>query len=77
LPLTATGSHQRVRLEKIVVAPPQPCILHATITAYDFNTGVFSASFDAQPIGAPPIEFVPQMDGTYIDNAGRSWKLIN
>ena len=47
---TATGSHQRVRFEKINVTPPQHCVLHATVIAYDFDTGILLASFDVQPL---------------------------
>lgn len=74
---TATGSHQRIRFEKIGVTPPQHCILHATLVTYDLSTGILTALFDAQPEGAAPVGFTPQADGTYLDDSGRAWKLIN
>jgi len=77
MPPTATGSHQRVRFQKLNATPPQHCVLHATVTEYDFESGVLSALFDAQPAGAAAFTFTPQADGSYIDNLGQSWNLIN
>lgn len=74
---SATGSHQRVRFEKINVTPPQNCVLHATVTGYDFDKGVITALFDAQIAGSAAFVFAPQANGTYKDQAGRNWKLIN
>lgn len=74
---TATGSHQRLRFERFGVTPPHNVVLHATCTAYDFETGVITAQFDVQAAGAKPFIFVPQKDGTYNDQTGNSWKLIN
>lgn len=74
---TATGSHQRVRFQKMGTTPPQHCILHGTITAYDFDSGILSAVFDVQPAAAEALTFTPQAGGSYLDNLGRSWDLIN
>jgi hypothetical protein len=77
LPISATGSHQRMRFEQIAVTPPHNCVLHATCTGYDFTTGVITALFDVQLSGQEPLVFTPQADGTYQDQLKRAWKLIN
>jgi len=74
---TPTGSHQRLRFEKMNVTPPQNCVLHATCIGYDFDSGKIVAVFDVQEMTHAPFLFTPQADGSYQDQAGRSWKLIN
>lgn len=79
LPPTATGTHQRVRLQR----EGQSLSLHGTLVpgSWDITTGKFSAVFDVQIDHGviPVLQFTP-LPGTirdrYQDGDGNNWVLI-
>lgn len=79
LPPTATGTHQRVRLQR----EGQSLSLHGTLVpgSWDIATGKFSAVFDVQllqPVHTTPVQFtpVPNFEDKYQDGDGNQWILI-
>jgi hypothetical protein len=77
IPVSATDSHQRVRLRL------NGLVLHATVIpgTYDPEIGAFQASFDTDAAGTPPSVFTPvapqTSPATYTDQNGLIWELIN
>lgn len=77
--LTATGSHQRIRLSQV----GQDVHLHATVCDYDFTTCVMKVWFDVQPTSTsgqptPPFVLTPiaGQKHKFLDQDGRTWDVI-
>lgn len=72
IPDSATGSHDRVRLQR----PFKNSItVHGTVLTFNPDAGDFTALMDFQPAGATPYVF-SRRDDKFVDQADRDWLLI-
>ncbi len=72
IPANATGSHDRVRLQRPL---KNSITVHGTVLTFNPDTGDFTALMDFQPGGAMPYVFV-RSDDKYTDGAGLDWLLV-
>jgi hypothetical protein len=72
VPPNATGSHDRVRLQRPL---KNSITVHGTVLTFNPDTGDFRALMDYQAQGANAIAFT-RHDDKYVDDAGLEWLLV-
>jgi len=72
IPPNATGSHDRVRLQRTL---KNSITVHGTVVGFNPDSGDFTALMDYQPPGATAIAFVRQ-DDKFTDEFGVDWLLV-
>lgn len=72
IPSNATGSHDRVRLQRPL---KNSITVHGTVLTFNPETGDFTALMDYQPADATPCSFT-RHDDKYVDQAGLEWRLV-